>query len=91
MLLAVRLTPRAAGERLGGLWRDADGQAWLAAGVTAPPDKGRANAALIALLAERLDLPRSTISLEAGDTSRLKRLRIAGVDAATAQRIEALI
>jgi uncharacterized protein (TIGR00251 family) len=90
VLLSVRLTPRAAAARIGGLWTDAKGDGWLSASVTAPPDKGRANLALVALLAETLDLPRSSISLEAGDTSRLKRIRIAGADATTAQRIEDL-
>lgn len=77
LLLAVRLSPRAARERIGGLFADSHGARWLQASVTAPPDRGRANAALIALLAGRLGVPPSTISLEAGDTNRLKRLRIA--------------
>ena len=55
----------------------------MAASVTAPPDKGKANAALIALLAARLDVTRSSILLETGDTNRLKRLRISGVVAET--------
>ncbi len=78
LLLAVRLTPRAARERIGGTFSDAQGQRWLQASVTAPPDKGKANAALIALLARRLKLPQSSILLETGDTNRLKRLRLAG-------------
>jgi uncharacterized protein (TIGR00251 family) len=76
LILAVRLTPRAARERIGGLFRDADGRRWLQASVTAPPDKGKANAALIALLARTFKLPASSILLETGDTSRLKRLRL---------------
>lgn len=90
MFLSVRLTPRSSIAKVGGLWTDAKGDQWLSASVTAPPDKGRANAALIDLLACALDLPRSSISLEAGETSRLKRIRIARGDAATAQRIEDL-
>ncbi|MET0363979.1 MAG: DUF167 domain-containing protein [Sphingobium sp.] len=90
MVVAVRLSPRAASDRIGGLWTDAAGQRWLSAAVTAPPDKGRANAALIGLLAETLGLPRSSISLEAGETSRLKRLRIARADAAAAEILERL-
>ncbi|MFT3967923.1 MAG: DUF167 domain-containing protein [Sphingobium sp.] len=90
ILLAVRLSPRAAAERIGGLWIDADGRSWLSASVTAPPDKGRANAALIGLLAETLGLPRSSISLEAGEASRLKRIRIRQADPAAVERIERL-
>ncbi|WP_234150336.1 DUF167 domain-containing protein [Sphingobium sufflavum] len=86
----MRLTPRASANRIGKRWVDADGQDWLSASVAAPPDKGRANAALILLLAKSLDLPRSSISLEAGDMSRLKRIRIARVDAATVENKVAL-
>lgn len=90
ILLAVRLSPRAASDKVGGRWTDASGQVWLSASVTAPPDKGRANVALIGLLADRFGLARSSISLEAGETSRLKRLRIANADSATVERIEGL-
>jgi len=77
LLLSVRLTPRAARARLGGLFTDAAGHRWLQASVTAPPDKGKANAALIRLLSSQLGCPASSILLETGDTNRLKRLRIA--------------
>ena len=77
LLVAIRLTPKAAHAKLGGLFVDSAGQGWLRASVTAPPDKGKANAALISLLAKRVGVPPSTILLEAGDTNRLKRLRIA--------------
>lgn len=90
IMLPVRLTPRASADRIGGIWTDADGHIWLSASVTAPPDKGQANAALVALLARRLDVPRSSISLEAGEASRLKRIRIARMDAATVETIFAL-
>jgi uncharacterized protein (TIGR00251 family) len=78
LLLSVRLTPGAAGEAIGGLWTDEAGAAWLSARVRAVPEKGRANAALIAMLAKRLDWPRGAILLESGDTNRLKRMRIIG-------------
>lgn len=87
LLLAVRLTPRASRERVGGMFIDAHGARWLQASVTPPPDKGRANAALVALLAETLKRPASTILLETGDTNRLKRLRIAGGSHATEQAL----
>lgn len=45
--------------------------------------EGQANAALIALLAGALDLPRSRVTLDAGDQARIKRLRLEGLDAAT--------
>lgn len=93
--VAVRVTPRAARDRLGGVWRDGDGHGWLIATVTAPPDDGRANAAVIGLLAHILKVPRTSISLEAGGASRLKRLHIrqdtAGCRADIARRIGELI
>ncbi|HEX9466741.1 MAG TPA: DUF167 family protein [Alphaproteobacteria bacterium] len=46
--------------------------------VTAPPDDGKANAALIALLAEAWDVPRSTLTIAAGTTSRRKRIHVRG-------------
>jgi uncharacterized protein YggU (UPF0235/DUF167 family) len=78
LLLCVRLSPRAGRERIGGTFTDSAGQRWLQASVTAPPDKGKANAALIALLGRSLARPASSIFLETGDTNRLKRLRLAG-------------
>jgi uncharacterized protein (TIGR00251 family) len=46
----------------------------LKVAVASPPAEGRANAALIAFLADRLDLPRSSISVVSGASSREKRL-----------------
>ena len=76
LLLSVRLTPRASQARIGGVFVDSQGQNWLQASVTAPPDKGKANATLIALLAATLKRPASSILLETGDVSTLKRLRL---------------
>jgi uncharacterized protein (TIGR00251 family) len=78
LLVSIRLTPKSARERIGGTFTDSAGQRWLQASVTAPPEKGKANAALIALVARQLGLPRASILLETGDTNRLKRLRISG-------------
>lgn len=78
LLIRFRLTPGSTREGIGGLWTDEKGVDWLGARVRAAPEKGRANTALIALLAKALDWPRSAISLESGDTNRLKRLRIKG-------------
>jgi uncharacterized protein YggU (UPF0235/DUF167 family) len=92
LLLALRLSPGARREGLGGLWADADGAHWLSASVRAVAEKGRANGALIALVADLLDIPKSTISLESGDTNRLKRVRIKGGGAAETQaRMTAII
>ena len=77
--LAVRLTPRAEKDELRGLVDTGGGRAALAVRVAAPPVDGAANQALIAFLARKLDVPKSSIRLVSGETSRLKILRISGV------------
>lgn len=74
--LAIRLTPKSAKEGIGGIWRDEKEALWLCAQVRAVPEKGKANDALIKLLAKQLDVAPRAIRLDAGDTSRLKRLTI---------------
>jgi uncharacterized protein (TIGR00251 family) len=62
--------------------------------LAAPPVDGRANAALIAFVARRLDVPRSQVELISGAASRQKRLRVKGVslDAVDAAlRVEAAL
>jgi len=44
--------------------------------LAAPPVEGKANAALLAFLAERLDVPRRDLLLVAGLTSRSKRVAL---------------
>ena len=63
--LRVRLTPRANADAIGG-WRDGV----LLVRVTAPPLDGRANEALLRLLAEALDVPQRQLALVGGARSR---------------------
>ena len=58
--------------------------------VSAVPDKGKANAAVVALLARALGVPKSAVSVVSGETSRLKTLAIAGDSAALAAAIDEL-
>ena len=51
----------------------------LKVAVTAPPEDGRANQALVAVLREELGLKRSQVELIAGHTSRDKRFLIRGL------------
>lgn len=76
--LRVRLTPNGRRDSIDGIEQDADGQSHLKARVTAVPEDGKANKALIALLAKRLGLPKSSISFISGETSRKKILRLDG-------------
>ena len=50
--------------------------------LTAPPLDGRANEACIAFLAEVLNVARSSVTIAAGETSRNKVIRVAGLSAA---------
>lgn len=71
--IAVRVTPRAARDALG-----AGTQDHFAARLAAPPVEGAANAALMPLVAATFGVPKRAVTLIAGDTARLKRLRVEG-------------
>lgn len=73
-LLSVRATPGARDEAIA--VTEAAGRPVVAVRVTAPPDKGKANEAIIVLLAKALDVPRSAITLAHGETARDKRFLI---------------
>ncbi len=76
--LWVRLTPKGGRDALEGVESLADGRRVVKARVRAAPEGGRANAALVELLAKTLHMPKSAVSLAAGETARLKKLFIAG-------------
>jgi len=78
--LAIRLTPKAAQDRIDGWDTDEHGRPVLKLRVRAAPIEGRANDALIALLAKSLNVPKSRLRLNRGETSRLKMLEIDGMD-----------
>jgi len=67
----IRVTPRAAANRVGG---ERDGA--LLVRVTAPPVEGEANDAVVDLLAEALGVPRSAIRVERGTAARTKRVSV---------------
>ena len=73
-VLRVRAQPRARRARLVGEHGGA-----LKVAITEPPEKGKANEAVAQLLASQLALPRSQLTLIAGETSKEKRFLVAGV------------
>jgi uncharacterized protein YggU (UPF0235/DUF167 family) len=73
--LAVRLTPGGGADRIEGV---ADGV--LRARVAARPVDGAANEALLRLLADALNVPRSRVSLRSGARSRVKVIEVEGVE-----------
>ncbi|WP_363278451.1 DUF167 family protein [Devosia sp.] len=78
ILVTLRVTPNAGADRIEGVEQRDDGSAVLRIRVTAVPDKGKANAAVIALLGKALGVPKSAITLVSGETARQKTVRING-------------
>ena len=72
--VSVRVVPRASRDRIIG-WRDGV----LALRVTAPPQEGRANVAVLALLASALGVRKSAVAITAGHASARKRVTIEGL------------
>jgi hypothetical protein len=72
--LAVRVHPGARRNAITGIHDGA-----LKVSLTTPPTDGRANAALIAFLADHLSIPRANITLVTGATSRSKTLHLDGL------------
>lgn len=78
--IAVKVVPGASRDRVMGLLGDA-----LKVQVSAPPEKGRANAAVIEVLAEALGVSAKSISLVGGATSPRKSFHIRGWSASEVQ------
>lgn len=74
--LSVRLTPNGGRDALEKVETGSDGDMALKARVSAVPENGKANKALIALLAKSFRVPKSAITLISGETARKKILRI---------------
>jgi uncharacterized protein (TIGR00251 family) len=73
----VKIHPRAKKNAITGEVGDA-----LKLALTAPPVEGRANEACMEFLAELLRVPRSSVTIAAGQSSRNKVIRVAGLSAA---------
>jgi uncharacterized protein len=71
-LLDTKVTPKAAKAGIAGIRNGV-----LLIKVTAAPEKGKANAAVIALLAKSIGVPKSAFELVSGETDRNKVLRLA--------------
>ncbi|HET7210456.1 MAG TPA: DUF167 family protein [Methyloceanibacter sp.] len=86
--LKVRLTPKSSRDAIEGL-EDFGGEIVLKARVRALPEQGRANAALVKLIASWLKLPPSQVSVAQGGKSRIKQVAIEGDAEEIARLIEA--
>ncbi len=82
MPLAVRVTPRGGRDAIDGWGEDSAGRVFLKVRVRAAPLDGEANAAVEAVLAKAVGVPRSAVRVVRGHTARLKGVDIDGVDLA---------
>lgn len=82
LLLTLHIQPGAKKTEVCGLHGDA-----LKIRLAAPPVDGKANGALLAFVADRLDLPKSAVSLKSGQTSRRKVVEVAEPPADAVQRL----
>ena len=79
MNLNIKVQPRASRNSV-----EISGDGAVKVRVTAPPDRGRANDAVIKLLAARLRVSRSAVRIVRGHTSRNKVVQVEGLDIADA-------
>jgi len=74
--ITVRLTPKASQNAIHGWHKNAEGRDILKISVTAVPEKGKANKALIRLLSKEWKIPKSSITIIKGETDRTKILQL---------------
>jgi uncharacterized protein (TIGR00251 family) len=86
----VRLTPRSSRDALEGAETTSDGRMHLKARVRAVPEQGKANKALLKLIAGTLRVPASSVAIVSGDTARLKTVRISGISKEIEQLLDEL-
>jgi uncharacterized protein len=77
----LRVSPGASRTELAGRY----GDAWKVR-VSAPPERGRANEAVLDLLAEKVELPRRSLSIVSGRGAREKIVLMEGIGPAEAER-----
>jgi uncharacterized protein (TIGR00251 family) len=76
--VALRVMPKSSANRILGCAGEADGGRVLKVAVTAAPEDGKANEAVIALLAKAWQLPKRDLSIATGAAARRKLLHVAG-------------
>lgn len=86
----VRLTPKGGRDAVEGWDTDSAGTSHLKARVRAAPESGKANAALIDLIAKTLGVSRSSVAIASGEKARLKIVAITGDTSALAAKLDSL-
>jgi uncharacterized protein (TIGR00251 family) len=85
VFIDVRVIPRASRSAIAGA-RDGS----LLVRLTAPPVEGAANAELVCLIAEVLEVPKRAVAVVSGERSRQKRIKVTGLtEREVAQRLQA--
>ena len=78
---SIKVQPRAKKNAINGTVGDA-----LKVSLTAPPVDGKANQAVIEFFSGIFKIPRSSITIASGETSRIKTIRIVGVSKSTVEQ-----
>lgn len=89
LLVAIRVRPGASANRIEGIVVADDGGGRIAVRVTAAPDKGKANKAVVRLLAKAWKMAPGSISVIAGANQRNKTLLLAGESDVLQARLDA--
>ena len=88
--IALRVTPRGGRDDVDGIEQLSDGRSVLKVRVRAIADGGEANRAVLTLLAKSLGVPKASVSLTSGATSRLKQIAVEGDPARLAEVLRQL-
>ncbi|MEQ9490190.1 MAG: DUF167 family protein [Alphaproteobacteria bacterium] len=86
--VSLKVAPKASQNRIQGLAADAAGGTVLRVAVTAAPEKGKANQAVIRLLAKALAVPKTSLTVISGETDRHKVIGFSGDTTALKHQIE---
>lgn len=89
--LRMRVTPKSSKDQIDGIYEAGDGSLALKVRVRAQPEKGKANAAVVAVIAKALGCAKSDVSVTAGSKDRTKTLFINGETSRLTRAIDALI
>jgi uncharacterized protein len=78
----IQVKPRSSREAVGSVQADR-----LLVAVNAPPVDGKANEAVVRVLAETFGVPRSAVTIVRGETGKKKTVRLVGVTAAAVMKV----
>ena len=88
VVVACRLTPKGGRDAIDGAATLSDGTRVLLARVRVAPEDGKANEALLRLIADKAGVPTSRARLVAGAKSRLKQVAVTGDPATLIAKLE---